>query len=71
MPNDIHAFVGSVGLAGMHGELWAVDGGNYRVAEELIKIAKANLIPSRVSTKKETIETLLLKETFINTITKL
>ena len=71
MPNDIHAFVGSVGLAGMHGELWSVDGGNYRVAEELIKIAKANLIPSRVSTKKETIETLLLKETFINTITKL
>ena len=49
MPKDIHAFVGSVGLAGMHGELWSVEGGNYRVAEELLKISKANLIPSRVS----------------------
>ena len=28
MPNTLHAFVGSVGLAGMDGSLWAVEGGN-------------------------------------------
>ena len=48
MPTNLHAFVGSVGLAGMHGSLWSVEGGNYRVAEELIKISKAKLIKSKV-----------------------
>ena len=28
MPGSLHAFVGSVGLAGMDGSLWAVEGGN-------------------------------------------
>ena len=28
MPDSLHAFVGSVGLAGMDGSLWAVEGGN-------------------------------------------
>ena len=49
MPRDIHAFVGSVGLAGMHGELWSVEGGNYRVAEKLSKISNANIVTSKVS----------------------
>ena len=49
MPNDIHAFVGSVGLAGMHGNLWSVEGGNYRVAEELARISQAKIVASRVS----------------------
>jgi len=31
MPNSLHAFVGAVGLAGMDGELWAVEGGNKNV----------------------------------------
>ena len=37
MPIDVQAFVGSVALAGMQGDLWCVDGGNYRVAEELVQ----------------------------------
>ena len=49
MPNYIHAFVGSVGLAGMHGNLWSVEGGNYRVAEELARISQAKMVASRVS----------------------
>ena len=31
MPSELHAFVGSVGLAGMDGALWAVEGGNKEV----------------------------------------
>ena len=48
MPRDIHAFVGSVGLAGMHGDLWSVEGGNYQVAEKLAKISNANIVASKV-----------------------
>ena len=33
MPADMHAFVGSVGLAGMDGSLWAVEGGNKEVVK--------------------------------------
>jgi len=33
MPHSIHAFVGAVGLAGMDGELWAVEGGNKDVVK--------------------------------------
>ena len=32
MPDSLHAFVGSVGLAGTGGSLWAVEGGNKMVA---------------------------------------
>ena len=48
MPQDIHAFVGSVGLAGMHGNLWSVEGGNYLVAEKLKQLSNASFIPTRV-----------------------
>ena len=33
MPAELHAFVGSVGLAGMDGALWAVQGGNKEVVK--------------------------------------
>ena len=49
MPKDIHAFVGSVGLAGMHGSLWSVEGGNYLVAEKLKELSNARFISKRVS----------------------
>ena len=49
MPQNVHAFVGSVGLAGMHGSLWSVEGGNFKVAEKLVKMSKSKLIASKVS----------------------
>ena len=49
MPKDIHAFVGSVGLAGMHGSLWSVEGGNYLVAEKLKELSNARFKARRVS----------------------
>ena len=33
MTTELHAFVGSVGLAGMDGSLWAVEGGNKEVVK--------------------------------------
>ena len=35
MPDSLHAFVGSVGLAGMDGSLWAVEGGNKYILTNL------------------------------------
>ncbi|CAH1259366.1 PCYOX1L [Branchiostoma lanceolatum] len=46
---DIPFFVGAVSLAGAQEGLWAVEGGNKRVPEELVKTAKVNLIPGEVS----------------------
>ena len=48
MPSGIHAFVGSVGLAGMHGNLWSVEGGNYLVAEKLSNLSNAKFMKTRV-----------------------
>ena len=48
MPIDVHAFVGSVALAGMQGDLWCVDGGNYRVAEELVQRTESTFLSARV-----------------------
>ncbi|KAB5549065.1 hypothetical protein PHYPO_G00062960 [Pangasianodon hypophthalmus] len=44
------AFVGAVSLAGAQTNLWAVEGGNKLVCSELLKLAKANLIHSQVTT---------------------
>ena len=49
MPTNVHAFVGSVALAGMHGDLWSIDGGNYRVAEELVRRTESTFLQARVS----------------------
>ena len=48
MPINVHAFVGSVALAGMQGDLWCVDGGNYRVAEELVQRTGSTFLSARV-----------------------
>ena len=48
MPINVHAFVGSVALAGMQGDLWCVDGGNYRVAEELVHRTESTFLSTTV-----------------------
>ncbi|XP_053372013.1 prenylcysteine oxidase 1 [Clarias gariepinus] len=45
----LHAFVGSVSLAGADSGLWAVDGGNKRVCSGLLYHSKAELIQARVT----------------------
>lgn len=47
---SIPAFVGAVSLAGAQANLWAVEGGNKLVCSGLLKLAKANLIQSPVTT---------------------
>ena len=41
MPDTLHAFVGSVGLAGMDGSLWAIQGGNNRAASCASMLSRA------------------------------
>ena len=48
MPGELHAFVGSVGLAGMDGALWAVHGGNKEVVKCANMLAKARGFRARV-----------------------
>lgn len=40
---------GAVSLAGVQANLWAVEGGNKLVCSGLLKLAKANLIQSQVT----------------------
>lgn len=47
---SIPAFVGAVSLAGAQANLWAVEGGNKLVCSGLLKLARANLIQSPVTT---------------------
>ena len=51
-PENIHAFVGAVSLAGIQDGLWRVRGGNYRIPECLLKKSSSTLLPSRVDTIK-------------------
>ncbi|KAL8611776.1 hypothetical protein ACOMHN_009458 [Nucella lapillus] len=46
---DIHAFVGSVCMAGVEPGLWAVKGGNKQVAEKLLKASGASLVRGAVT----------------------
>ena len=48
LPEAIHAFVGSVAIAGTQGELWAVKGGNYRIPECLLEVSNARKIEKLV-----------------------
>jgi len=48
MPNSLHAFVGAVGLAGVDGDLWAVEGGNVRVVHCALDISKAKVVKGEV-----------------------
>lgn len=47
-PDTMHAFVGSVALAGAEGGLWAVHGGNRRLPEAMLKESGANLVRAAV-----------------------
>jgi prenylcysteine oxidase/farnesylcysteine lyase len=49
-PFGVHAFVGSVALAGAQGGLWAIEGGNHILAEKMLVSSKAALIQSEVKT---------------------
>jgi len=47
-PENIHAFVGSVSMAGIQPGLWRVKGGNYKVPECLLEKSKGRLLRSKV-----------------------
>ena len=49
MPDTVHAFVGAVGLIGFDKKLWAVEGGNYKVAECALEMSGARLVRAEVS----------------------
>jgi len=49
MPDHVHAFVGAVGLIGFDKKLWAVEGGNFRVAECALNMSRASLVRAEVS----------------------
>ena len=42
-PWDIHSFVGAVSLIGFDKQLWAVQGGNYRIAECALKLSNSKM----------------------------
>jgi len=48
MPQDVHAFVGYIALAGIEGGLWSIEGGNYRLPQSLIKLSLSKLVSGRV-----------------------
>jgi len=48
MPSTVHALVGSIGLIGFDKKLWAVNGGNYKVAQCALRKSKAKLIQGEV-----------------------
>ena len=48
MPGNVHAFVGYIALAGAEGGLWSIEGGNFILTQELIKLSQAKLVMKRV-----------------------
>jgi len=48
MPEKLHAFVGAVGLAGVDGDLWAVEGGNVKVVQCALDMSKAKVVKGEV-----------------------
>lgn len=48
-PSSLHGFVGAVGLAGVEGGLWSVEGGNFRVAQCALQRSGAGLLRARVT----------------------
>jgi len=49
MPDTVHAFVGAVGLIGFDKKLWAVEGGNFKVAQCALEMSGARLVRAEVS----------------------
>ncbi len=50
MFQNIHAFVGSVALAGAQDGLWSIEGGNRKLVEKLLEASKASFIEAKVQT---------------------
>ncbi|RWS04298.1 Prenylcysteine oxidase-like protein, partial [Dinothrombium tinctorium] len=48
---DLHAFVGSVAIAGAGGSLWSIYGGNQKLVENLMKASTANVHLNSTVTK--------------------
>lgn len=51
-PGEMNGFSGAVGLAGSGADLWAVDGGNVQIVEQLLKLSKAEVL---LNTKIESV----------------
>lgn len=49
LPDSVHAFVGAVGLIGFDKKLWAVEGGNYRVAQCALELSRAKVVKGEVT----------------------
>lgn len=49
LPASVHAFVGAVGLIGFDKKLWAVEGGNYRVAQCALELSGARVVRGEVT----------------------
>ena len=48
LPQEVHAFVGAVGLIGFDKKLWAVEGGNMRVVQCALEMSQAKLVRGEV-----------------------
>lgn len=48
MFQNIHAFVGSVALAGAQDGLWSIEGGNRKLVKKLLEASKASFIEAKV-----------------------
>jgi len=48
LPQDVHAFVGAVGLIGFDRKLWAVEGGNMKVVTCALEMSKARMVHGKV-----------------------
>jgi hypothetical protein len=55
MFKNIHAFVGSVALAGAQDGLWAIEGGNWKLVEKLLEASKVDFVEAKVR-KKESLK---------------
>ncbi len=55
MFKNIHAFVGSVALAGAQDGLWAIEGGNWKLVEKLLEASKVAFVEAKV--RKRVIKT--------------
>lgn len=48
-PDSVHAFVGSVALAGADAHLWSIRGGNKLLAEKLLEHTQTRLVKGKVT----------------------
>merc|ERR1719369_118817 len=48
VPSSVHAFVGSVAVAGAEGGLWSIEGGNHMLPKKLLLLSEAVQIQSKV-----------------------